>query len=263
MSVDESTQELSAFHQAFAAELRALLERVPITHGMRMLDAACGDGFFVSGLEARVGHQGIVVGLDASATILRQMADPKCQKLVAGRLDQAPLAAGRFDGVLCCQSLFSLPEPVSSLAQLAEYVRPGGIVIVIENDSLHQLMLPWPPELELALRSAEYDSFRERSPQPQKFYVGRHLPGLFQEAGLESLGYFTDTIDRTAPLEPSAEEFLRLHLRGLQKRVAGHLSEQANRELRTMLQGDDGLSWFRVPTFTMTWLSVVAWARRT
>jgi ubiquinone/menaquinone biosynthesis C-methylase UbiE len=262
MGADESTRELSSFHEAFGNDLRRLFDRMPVFTGMRVLDAACGDGFYVSALESRVGPNGVVVGLDASVSILRDLGRPSTHNYVAGRLDRAPLRTGRFDAVLCCQSLFSLPEPVQSIAQLAKLVRPEGLVIVIENDSLHQLMLPWPPELEIALRSAEYDHFRNRSAHPRKFYVGRHLPYCFAEAGLEPAGFFTKTFDRVAPLDPAVSEFLQLHLRGLEKRIAGRLSSQDERSLRDLLGDDDGLTWTREPTFTVTWQSVLAWAKR-
>jgi SAM-dependent methyltransferase len=258
----EGTQELAAFHAEFDAELKSLLDLPPVAAGMTVLDAACGDGFYLSALEEKVGPSGLVLGLDASLDTLREMANADKQKLIAGTVAASPLARGRLDAVLCCQSLFSLPEPVQTLATLAELVRPGGAVVVIENDSLHQLLLPWPPELELAVRAAEYASFREKSPHPRKFYVGRHLPACLRAAGLEPLGFATRTMDRAAPLQPAAERFLRLHLRQLHMRVADHLAPDSRRELDALLGSDSGHSWFRDPSFTFTWLNVVAWARK-
>jgi protein-L-isoaspartate O-methyltransferase len=43
---------LAAYHEAFAAELRGMIAGLPIAAGDRVLEVACGDGFY-SGLLAR------------------------------------------------------------------------------------------------------------------------------------------------------------------------------------------------------------------
>jgi len=40
--------ELAAFHQAFSAELRAVVASLPLEPHMRALDVGCGDGFYSS-----------------------------------------------------------------------------------------------------------------------------------------------------------------------------------------------------------------------
>jgi ubiquinone/menaquinone biosynthesis C-methylase UbiE len=61
---------------------------------------------------------------------------------VAGRLEALPFDDDTFDLVWCAQSLYSLPEPVEALRQMRRVVRPGGVVAVLENDTLHQVILP-------------------------------------------------------------------------------------------------------------------------
>jgi len=50
--------QLSAFHRAFAAELQEILDRLPLQPGMRVLDLACGDGFYTRRIAERLGAGG-------------------------------------------------------------------------------------------------------------------------------------------------------------------------------------------------------------
>src|SRR5262249_37854451 len=153
---------------------------------------------------------GAVAGLDANPACLalarKRLAgrDWQCGvELVSGTLEHPPVAAGRFDFVWCAQSLFTLPDPVRALEQMGASARPGGFVAVLENDTLHQLLLPWPYDLELAVRTAEFEAISDGEERCDKFYVGRRLPETFAAAGLEPLSATTQAIDRRAPFDPS------------------------------------------------------------
>ncbi len=84
-----------------------------------------------------------------------------------------PFAPASFDVVWCAQSLFSLPEPLAAVTRMAELAKPGGLVAVLEDDTLHQVLLPWPIDVELAVRTAEWAALVDQSAHPRKFYVGR------------------------------------------------------------------------------------------
>lgn len=250
--------ELGAFHREFEGELRSLLSELPFRSGMKVVDAACGDGFFVDLLAERVGETGLVIGLDSNLPILLS-SETDQQALLAGALERPPFVFGQFDAVFCCQSLFSLPDPVQTLRRLAAWVRPKGFVAVLENDSLHQLMLPWDPKLELAIRAAEYAAFKVMHANPRKFYVGRHLPQCLREAGLEPRGFHTRTMDRLSPLTNDAESFLSAHLYSIVDRVSAHLDPWAKVELNDLIGVDRARIWLRESGFTFTWLNVLAW----
>ena len=63
----------------------------------------------------------------------------------------------------------------------------GGLVAVLENDTMHQLFLPWPVSLELPLRATELRSFLGGSRNSSKYCVGWRLPAILAAAGLEPL----------------------------------------------------------------------------
>ena len=117
---------------------------------------------------------------------------------------------------------------------MAETVRPGGHVAVLENDEFHHILLPWPVEIELALKQAELASFVETSDRPRKYYVGRDLCRLFRAAGLKRCQAQGVVFTRQAPLDRAARSFLTAYLENLRLRVGPHL-EPSLRALFTRL----------------------------
>ncbi|MBX6315754.1 MAG: class I SAM-dependent methyltransferase, partial [Isosphaeraceae bacterium] len=232
---------LAAYHAAFAPELRRMIGALPLKRGDRVLDVACGDGAYTPWLAERVQPDGLVVALDISPAYLavarRKPAPSKRAGYIAAALERLPFAEGTFDFAWCAQSLFSLPEPVAALQQMARVVRPGGFVAVLEDDALHQLLLPWPIEIELAVRAAELAAFAAESPRPRKYYVGRHLRQVFETAGLVACRRRTWASDRQAPLEDAEKAFLHAYLHDLRDRVADHLGREARAALDALVGG--------------------------
>ena len=154
---------LLAYHRAFASELRALIAGLPLRPGDRVLDLACGDGVYARWLAERVGEGGRVLAVDLSPAFLelarREVCDGRAMadRVTFARADlrHLPIPDDSFDLVWCAQSLYSLPDPVDALRRMERAARPGGIVAVFENDEFHHVLLPWPVEVELALRQAE------------------------------------------------------------------------------------------------------------
>ena len=121
------------------------------------------------------------------------------------------------------QSLYSLPDPVDALWRMRQSGRAGGIIAVLENDEFHHVLLPWPVEIEMALRHAELTSYVEQSDRPRKYYVGRppasglpcRRPDRVPTAELEHRSQ--------APLGRNDREFFARHLHDVAERVQPHL----------------------------------------
>lgn len=191
----------------------------------RVLDLACGSGRY-SWLLAGAGLE--VVGVDVDDAALARAADGgMAAEFIRGDAMAAPLATASFDVVLCVQSLFSLPDATAVLREACRVVRPGGRIVVLESDTMHQLVLPWPPELELAVREAQLADWKQRHPadDADKFYVARFLPALFRDLGLDA-DITTHTIERSAPLDDDELTFLRLYVADLRKRVWPFLADE-------------------------------------
>jgi ubiquinone/menaquinone biosynthesis C-methylase UbiE len=260
--------QLSGFHQAFEPELRSIVNELPLESDMRVLDLACGDGFYTRRIAERLGSGGSITGVDINPDYLSE-AKVAANRGGSGKIDfveasfdRLPFPDNVFDFVWCAQSLYTLPDPVVVIGHMARVLRPGGLVAVLENDSLHQLFLPWPARLEVPLRAAELRSFQERSRHSSKYYVGRRLPAILAEGGVEPLRMTTHAFDRQAPLSVAEQQLLQYYLNAVTERVAPHLEVALLDELRQLVSPGSPQHLLGQPHLTMTWLSVLATGRK-
>lgn len=236
---------------------------------MRVLDLACGDGFYTRRIAERLGSAGCITGADinqaylseARAEASRQSGRAKID-FVATSFDRLPFPDDTFDLVWCAQSLYTLPDPVVAIGHMTRVLRPGGLVAVLENDTLHQVFLPWPVRLELPLRAAELRSFLEGTRNSSKYYVGRRLPAILAAAGLEPLQMTTHAFDRQAPLGDAEHELLQSYLEEVAERVASYLDAALLQELRELVDPGSPRHLLGQPYLTMTWLNVLAVGRK-
>lgn len=266
-SLPDYDAALSSFHTAFEHELSALVNALPLSSTMRVLDLACGDGFYTQRLAERLGSGGHVTGADVNRAYLEQARSrvPRSAAsvdFVVASFDALPFPEASFDFVWCAQSLFSLPDPVVVLRHVARVVRPAGIVAILENDSLHQVFLPWPVHLELPLRAAELAALSERSRDSNKYYVGRRLPEVLSAAGFEPAGMTTHAFDRSAPFREVEAALLQRYLEEVTERVSAHLEPNLFAKLRELVDPASPLHLLKQPHLTMTWLNVLALGRK-
>lgn len=128
---DYATQ-LLAYHAEFASELKAMLQKLPLTAGSEVLEIAAGDGQFAIWLSELVGPEGKVLATDISEAWLRTAAENvRAQHVEQVQLEQAdvtrlPYDDASFDFVWCAQSLYSLPRIQDCLAEMVRVLKPGA-----------------------------------------------------------------------------------------------------------------------------------------
>ncbi|HET6533996.1 MAG TPA: class I SAM-dependent methyltransferase, partial [Actinoplanes sp.] len=114
------------------------IEALGLGPGDRVLDLGCGTGLSLPLVRAAVGAGGAVVGVDASAVMVRQA---RARVTRAGwrnvdvlRGDAAfPLPAGQpFDAVLCTYALSVIGDWRQAWARAWAVLRPGGRVTVVD-----------------------------------------------------------------------------------------------------------------------------------
>ncbi|MGQ4513285.1 methyltransferase domain-containing protein [Streptomyces sp. DW26H14] len=107
----------------------AAVEALGLPPGGRVLDAGCGTGRALPPLRAAVGPGGTVLGGDVTPEMLAEAGRRGRRESGALLLADAaalPLRDGALDAVFAAGLIAHLPDPVSSLRELARVVRPGG-----------------------------------------------------------------------------------------------------------------------------------------
>ena len=115
---------------------------------------------------------------------------------------------------------------------------------------------------ELPLRTAELAALAGNNARPSKFYIGRRLPAALAAAGLEPLGFRTQSIDRQAPLDRHLALFLQLYLQALADRIERTAPAALREALAALIDRNTPGFLLHAPHFTMTWTNVLAWGRR-
>jgi SAM-dependent methyltransferase len=115
---------------------RFTVECMAVTPADRILEIGFGPGALVERLAQRV-PDGVVAGIDPSATMLAQAIARNQEAVEAGRVDlrlagisAIPFADGRFDAVCTVNTIYFWPNPVSDLAELRRVLRDGGQVVI-------------------------------------------------------------------------------------------------------------------------------------
>ena len=172
------------------AELfRPLTERMllaaGVSRGMRVLDVGCGVGdvsFLASSL---VGPEGLVVGVDLDAEALK-LAGERCRAKQFSNVefhqsDARSVDSGRlFDAAVGRFVLLFMNNPTEALRQIAERVRPGGLVAFQEPDARVRIA-PNQPVLAGLL-----DLFAQTFARTgARVEIGPELYRLMHDAGLE------------------------------------------------------------------------------
>lgn len=255
---------LRAYHRAYAAELAEIIGSLLVRPGDCALDLACGDGFYSRLLSEAVGSSGMVWGIDLARAWLAlarhdDLSAWARRAYAQATATQLPFGDGSFDLVWCAQSFYSLEKPEAVMREMVRVVRPGGVIAILENDTLHQLLLPWPVDLELEVRVAELRAFAGESSRPRRYYVGRGLSAQLLAAGLQHVGEKAWATTRQAPLAQADRKLICQYLDNLRDRVAAMLEPDVLARLDAWLGEASGRPVVDRPEFTTVWLDRLCW----
>jgi SAM-dependent methyltransferase len=118
-----------------AEEHRMALEMLSIRPGDRVLDVACGPGNFTRDF-AEAASEGLVVGLDASESMLRVAVRETESPNVAylrGDAGEMPFRDHSFDAVCCFAALYLIEEPMRALQEIVRVLAPGGRIALLSS----------------------------------------------------------------------------------------------------------------------------------
>jgi ubiquinone/menaquinone biosynthesis C-methylase UbiE len=122
-----------------AEEIRIARLLLGLSPEDRVLDIACGPGNFSRAFAATVGAHGLVVGLDASRTMLERGAAELHRSgihnltLVRGDATDLPFVEQSFDGVCCFAALHLFADPFAGLDEMTRVLKPGGRIALMTS----------------------------------------------------------------------------------------------------------------------------------
>jgi ubiquinone/menaquinone biosynthesis C-methylase UbiE len=178
--LDEASADES--FQAYKQHSFALLDLQP---GQHILDVGCGTGEDAQTMAPRVAPGGRVVAVDGSQAMIavaRQRA-AECTAPVEFQVADAhrlQFPDDSFDASRADRIFMHLESPAQALHEMLRVTRPGGRVLVYEVDfETTTLDLP-DRQRTRKIVNTWCDGFRNG-------WLGRHIPALFREAGLEEV----------------------------------------------------------------------------
>jgi len=176
------------------SELNTLLNRgsaeaLAARPGERMLEVGSGLGQFARDVARATGERVVAVErsaeqLDRARALAAEAGESGLVEFRQGDAAALPLAErewGSFDLVHARFLLEHVPAPQAVVAQMARAVRPGGRVVLEDDD--HEALRLWPEPPGLALLWRTYIRTYDRLGNDP--HVGRRLVQLLADAGLE------------------------------------------------------------------------------
>ena len=206
-------QGLDAFHEVADRELSEVLAKLPLGRASQVLDLGAGDGYF-SRLLARAFPQLNVIAGDSSKAYREQCEKRNRQAGLEGRIAVRAIDATAVDvpdrslaAVFCAYSFQSIPQHAEVLEECRRVLRPGGQLLLVETDGIHNWLLPLPTGLELRIRRAELEA-SGRSGQLEGWTFSRRCGRLLREHGFELREAHSFTVDRLAPFDDVTRRWL-------------------------------------------------------
>ena len=158
--------------------------------GERILDLGCGLGQLTRALARAAGPTGAVLGIErdpeqiaAFEARARRDGEERLVEVREGEALHPPLLDrewGAFDVAHARFLLEHLPDPLAAVRVLARAARPGGRVVLQDED--HDVLRLWPEPPEVtALWRAYMETYERNGNDPS---VGRRLVALLHQAGL-------------------------------------------------------------------------------
>lgn len=173
-------------HQVWSSEARRGWEIAEFGPGQTILDLGSGPGFCSTELAYMVGQRGKVIAVDKSKIYTDYLAhQAEIQGLnietIHADFDSMDIKS-QLDGVYCRWALAWIDNPQEIIDKVVDSMAPGGVFVAHEYFDWSTLQTePYKENLAKAIKVV-LDTFQ--SP-PGFIDVGRRLPHMFYEAGLE------------------------------------------------------------------------------
>jgi ubiquinone/menaquinone biosynthesis C-methylase UbiE len=164
------------------------LERLCVRQGWKCLEVGAGPGTIVEWLSSEVGDSGKIVATDIDVKFLNRLSAPN---LEIRRHDvlKDDLEEGLYDLVHSRKLLHHFSEPEKAVKRMAAAVRPGGWLLLEEDDHGSVLSVDVTNPSATSFRTiygAVVDYYRKKG--IVDFYFGRRVRGLVEQLGFIDVG---------------------------------------------------------------------------
>jgi ubiquinone/menaquinone biosynthesis C-methylase UbiE len=174
-----------------AEEVRIARLFLGLGHGDRVLDVACGPANFSRAFARAAGDDGLVVGIDASPTMLARGAEDTRKAgienlaLIRGDATVLPFADSSFDCVCCFAALHLFADPFDAIDEMRRVLAPGGRIAIMTSIRRPVTVKPMKPVVERlsGMRVFEPDEITEALAERGFEGVRRRVSGLVQFVG--------------------------------------------------------------------------------
>jgi SAM-dependent methyltransferase len=167
----------------------ACMEQLSFTGGERIVDFGSGLGQLTRAMARAAGPAGNAVGIERSPEQIseairfaREAGEQERVEFRQGDVFAPPIGEnewGTFDLAHARFLLEHVPDPLAVVRIMVRAVRPGGRIVLADDD--HDVLRFWPePQGLEALWRAYVDTYSRAGNDP---YVGRKLPELLHQAG--------------------------------------------------------------------------------
>ena len=167
------------------------LETIGVAERWKCLEVGAGAGSIAQWLSRRVGPTGRTVATDIDLKFLNRLSAPSLE-IRRHDILKDDLEAGHYDLAHCRLLLQHLPQPEKALKRMVDAVRPGGWVLVEEQDFGSTLSLDvTDPSAKASLWvkavRPQFDFLKKRG-FAGSAYFGRRVRGLMEGLGLMEVG---------------------------------------------------------------------------
>jgi SAM-dependent methyltransferase len=137
-----------------AEEVRIARLFLGLSKGDKVLDVACGPGNFSRAFARAAGDDGLVVGIDASPTMLARGAEDTRKAglenlaLVRGDATQLPFETSTFDCVCCFAALHLFADPFDAIDEMRRVLARGGRIAIMTSVRRPVTIGPMKPVVE-------------------------------------------------------------------------------------------------------------------
>jgi ubiquinone/menaquinone biosynthesis C-methylase UbiE len=174
-----------------AEEVRIARLLLGLGPGDVVLDVACGPGNFSREFARAVGDAGLVVGIDASRTMLaRGVAELRSAGLpnlglVRGDAGRLPFRDASFDALCCFAALHLFADPFAGLDEMRRVLGPGGRIALMTSVRRKLTLPPLKPVVERAsgMRMFESEEIVRALHEREFTDVRQRLAGVVQFVG--------------------------------------------------------------------------------